>query len=447
MLGYLIRKEMLDQILSLRFLILSAIGTLVILLSLYSGYIHYQNRLSDYRVAQAATEDRIREINVAENWSEFVAKGYEEHIPPTPMSIFIRGLELNLGRSIANTFTRRLSRSPAEVKPLLAIFPPLDLGLVVQVVLSLFVLLFTYDAICGEKEVGTLRLMASFSVPRHRLLLGKFIGALLPTLSAFGLPLLLGIAVVLLMPEVQFTNAELHRLGFILASFGLYLTVFTCAGLLASCLTHRAPTSFVLLLGFWVATVVVLPRLSLIGAESIRPAPSVYELEAEKGAISKSIWEEVRRARYKWRDEYNASSEKKWRQTPEGQEAERLHYRGLRHDLWLVPTRLEYERLEQAFRNRYNARLELAVVLARFSPAFAVNNATVRLARTGLDRQQRFRAAYEPYYREHYTWFIDSVDDDRLRQINPARYGKFKWDISNINGSDTFYKLLIFNRL
>jgi ABC-type transport system involved in multi-copper enzyme maturation permease subunit len=179
-------------------------------------------------------------------WSEYVVKGYREHKPPTSMSIFIRGLEPTLGRSIDNTMgiiTQRLNRSPVEVNPFLGIFPPLDLGLVVQIVLGLFVLLLTYDSICGEKEAGTLRLYASFPVPRHRLLLGKLLGALIPTWIGFGLPLLLGIAVVLLLPDVQFTRPELNRLGLILVAFGLYLTVLTCVGLLASCLTHRAPTS------------------------------------------------------------------------------------------------------------------------------------------------------------------------------------------------------------
>ena len=107
---------------------------------------------------------------------------------------------------------QRLRRSPVEAEPLLGAFPPLDLGLVVQVVLSLFVLLFTYDAVCGDKEGGTLSLVASFAVPRHRLLVGKFFGALIPTLTAFGLPLLLGVSVMGLMPEVK-VDDEATRFG------------------------------------------------------------------------------------------------------------------------------------------------------------------------------------------------------------------------------------------
>ncbi len=432
MLAHLIRKELLDHISSLRFLILSAIGTLVIWLSLYSGYLYYQNSLKDYRLAQAATANRIREIDAAENYSEFVAQGYLEHKPPAVMGIFIRGLDPVLGRSIPNTFNRRSVRSWMEVKPLLAVFPPLDLGLVIQAVLSLFVLLFTYDAVCGEKEAGTLRLNTSFSVPRHRLLLGKVFGVLLPTLSAFGLPLLLGIAVILVMPDVRFTGSELQRLGLVMAAFGVYLTVFVCAGLLASCMTQRASTSFVILLGFWVTTVVVLPRLSLIVADSVRPASSIHELEADKEAITKANVQRWREARRAWSDAYLKSKGEEWWQSREGQELQRLHYRKTRQEALFEITQVAYERLEEAFRNRYQARLNLAVALARFSPAFAFNSATVRLAGTGMDRQARFLSVYDQYYAQHRTWYVDAVDGSHLKRINPDKYGEYTWDLSDM---------------
>ena len=53
MLAHLIRKEILDHLLSLRFLILSALAGLIIWLSLYSGYGYYRDCLRDYRLAQA----------------------------------------------------------------------------------------------------------------------------------------------------------------------------------------------------------------------------------------------------------------------------------------------------------------------------------------------------------------------------------------------------------
>lgn len=439
MLGHLVRKEILDQILSLRFLILSGIGALIIWLSLYDGYAYYQARLKDYRLAQAATEQRMQQIAAAEGlvrepWYELNNFGFSESKAPTVMSVFIRGLEPTLGRSISNVSVpqaQRLRKSPVETEPILGIFPALDLGLVVQVVLSLFVLLLAYDAVCGEKEGGALRLTASFPVPRHRILLGKFLGVFLPALTAFGLPTLIGITVVLQMPDVQIAGPEWVRLSFILVAFGLYLAAFACAGLLASCLTHRSATSFVLLLTFWVATVVVAPRLSLIVATGIRPAPSIHEHQAKAKAISLQDLSKWRELRTRWQQEHAQPGQEFWR-TPEGQEAERLNYMKTRKEVY-GKSDPELARLDEAFRNRYNARMNLGVILARLSPAFAFKNAAIRLAGTGIDRHQRFERAFTGNYVERYqNWFDKTSDLDILRRIHPAKYGKREWQISDM---------------
>ncbi|OGG56123.1 MAG: hypothetical protein A3F84_28715 [Candidatus Handelsmanbacteria bacterium RIFCSPLOWO2_12_FULL_64_10] len=438
MLGHLIRKEILDHLLSLRFLILSGIGALIIWLSLYDGYIYYQDRLEDYRLAQAATEQRIRQITasdglVREPWYELNCFGFHEHKPPTPMSIFVRGLDPTLGHSISNTNTRaqRLRRSPAEMEWFLGIFPPLDLGLVVQVVLSLFVLLLTYDAVCGEKEAGTLRLTASFSMPRHRLLIGKCLGVLIPTLAAFGLPFMIGIVVVLMTPEAQITGTEWTRLWVVLIAFGLYLVTFTCAGLLSSCLTHRSATSFVLLLTFWVGAVVVLPRLSLIAADGFRPAPSIHEYQARKNAVYKQYLVKWREVRKQWQQEHSQPGREWWR-TPEGREANQFYYIKTRDEMLRRQGQSELAHIDEDFRNRYNARLSLSVTLARLSPAFVLKNAVVRLTGTGIDRHQRFEGAFEVNNRERGVWEDKASDLSNLRWVYPEKYGKPRWDISDM---------------
>ena len=63
-------------------------------------------------------------------------------------------------------------------EPLLAIFRFLDLEFLFQVVLTLFVVVFAFDAVSGEKERGTLRLALAGAVPRLTLVLGKLGGTL-----------------------------------------------------------------------------------------------------------------------------------------------------------------------------------------------------------------------------------------------------------------------------
>ena len=436
MLGNLIRKEILDQIVSARFLILSAIGALVIWLSLFSGCIYYQARLEDYRLAQAAARERVRQLMAADELDPFnpwreLRRPQLITRPPTAMSIFVRGLDPGLGRSLPAFGIREGAKlSPAAVEPRLGYFPPLDLGFTVRVVLSLFVLLFTFDAVCGEKEAGRLSLISSFPVPKDRLLLGKLIGALVPTLAAYGIPLLLGLAVVLMLPDVALTGTELLRLFCMFAAFAVYLAAFICVGLFASSVTHRTATSFVLLLSFWAIGVIIVPRVSLIAAEGIRPAPSVQEYQAEKTLVAKLRLEKHRELRGKWEEGRTRPGEEYWR-TPEGREAFYVYYDSARviADRHVEPRQ---KRLDEAFHNRYEARASLAVSLARFSPAFALRNAVLLLTGTGLGRQQRFDADYDRYFERRRAWYRQASILFFLRRMHPAKYGEPRWDIADM---------------
>ena len=442
MINHLLRKEILDQFLSLRFLILAALAWLVVGVGFYDGIAHYRSSVNAYREAQTATEERIQQLRDADGrisptrwyYAELFGQGYLAHKPPSAMSLFVRGLAPVLGRTlrVKGGFTeRRLTRSPVAEAPILEFFPSMDLGLVVQVVLSLFVVLLTYDAICGEKETGTLRLIASFPVPRDQILLAKLTGALAAVLTAFGLPLLLGVAVVLALPDVNLTGSELIRLGMIAAVTGVYLATFTCAGLLVSALTHRTATSFVLLLTFWVAAVVVVPRLSLIVADAALPAPSAAEFEGRKRVV---YWEEdrARLARcIAWARDYEGATGRSHWVSPEGREAWYFMLQETKQQQRETAVS-QRSRLEEAFRNRYDAWLGLAATMARFSPAFALSNASIRLAGTGMDRHKRFLRFCGAFLDRQHMWTHKTFLRGGLQRDHPGKYGAYRWDISDM---------------
>ena len=63
--------------------------------------------------------------------------------------------------------------------PLLNLFTSIDIVFIFEVVLSLIALIFAYDAIAGERERGTLRLVVTHPVRRGQILLAKYISAML----------------------------------------------------------------------------------------------------------------------------------------------------------------------------------------------------------------------------------------------------------------------------
>lgn len=134
----------------------------------------------------------------------------------------------------------------------------------------------------------------------------------------------------------------------------------------------------------------------------------------------------------RWRENYKETTGKDFWETPEGREAFALYFAQTREDGW-QRSRPAEDRLGEAFRNRYNARLNLAVALARLSPAFAFRNATVRLSGTGIDPYRRFQEAFEVFRRQsHQRWVADAKNQDWLKRANPEKYGERKWDVSGL---------------
>ena len=91
--------------------------------------------------------------------------------PPQPLGFFVRGLEDDLPTQVHTSLwmSRRINESYYS-NPLFSLFATPDYSYIVNIVVSLLALLFVFDAVCGEKERGTLKLMLAHSVPRDLVL-------------------------------------------------------------------------------------------------------------------------------------------------------------------------------------------------------------------------------------------------------------------------------------
>ena len=74
-------------------------------------------------------------------------------------------------------------------------------------------LLFTFDAFIGEKERGTLKLVMAQSLPRHTLLLGKFLGAMLAIAIVVSLAIVVNLIIVLALSKVNLGLVEAGAIG------------------------------------------------------------------------------------------------------------------------------------------------------------------------------------------------------------------------------------------
>ena len=275
MLRDIIKKEILDNITSPKFVFTFLLCTVLILLSVTTGVANYGADKKEYAAAVALNK---KNLESQPNYTSLAGIGIKINKPPQVLGTIVSGVQEDVGRVAPVNIASdpNLVESKYGSNPVFAVFGSLDLMFIVKIVLSLFAILFTYDTIVGEKEKGTLKLALSNDVPRDRLILGKAIGGYISLLMPLLIPLVLSLIILVVAPNLALSGADWSRLFIIFLMFFLYLSVFFSLGLFISARTSRSSTSFLVLLFLWVVFVMVIPKAAVITAGQIKPIPSVH---------------------------------------------------------------------------------------------------------------------------------------------------------------------------
>ena len=189
----LIQKEMMHHILSVRFVALLLMCLLLIPLTLSINYRSYRQDLVDYQeaVKLANIEEKTMNPKMPLEPEVEVSKLI---LKPTPLSVFANGLEDSLPSYLGMTRNGITPGIPSTFSaPLSELLGHLDFLFVVSTVFSLLALLFTFDVVAGEREIGTIRITLSNAVPRDLFLWGKLIGGYLVFVVPFLVSFLFGL--------------------------------------------------------------------------------------------------------------------------------------------------------------------------------------------------------------------------------------------------------------
>ena len=388
----LLQKELLHHLLDHRFVATFALCGLLSVLSVYVGTQNHLLQLRDHNGVSEANRNALQVTLKNKSLHQFVWVGYDHNPPPEVLSPLVHGLSGTLGREAHVYFQHpvEFEFSLFETDPIHGIFGVLDFAYVVRVVLSLAILLFTFDAVCGEKEAGTLRLYASFPVRRSSLAAAKLMGSTLAVTVPFAFAYLLACAVLALSPGMGLGSQDWIRVFLLMGIFALYLAVFAAFGIWVSSLTHRRVTSFLILLGLWTVWLFVIPNMAVRVARILSPAESLYSTERKAQSHRWEIQEKRRsETRAYWErqgvEDWDALSEARQQAIRDGQRRT--------NEKWDAALYPQLTSLKSGQRNQVRRQWRLAALLASASPVGAATLASIDLARTGIAHHERMEDA------------------------------------------------------
>ena len=262
----------------------------------------------------------------------------------------------------------------------------IDWVFIITHLLSFIPLLFTFDAISGERERGTLRLCFANSISRSALLIGKFLGSLITVLITFYFAVLFNLIIISTESSTQLGTADWGRLGFIILIASCYTGIFTAVGLIVSAMTRESRLSLVMLLLIWVTLVVFIPStLSTLSSKWMPPVQSHYQFKTAKDAAIDQLKSNIRSQQETLKARQLKSAD------PSPENAEEINLSEL--EIWqdFVKKDVEIqERLNRQHLAAQSAQVIRARQITRCSPAAVVQYALESMAGRGFNRHLQF---------------------------------------------------------
>ncbi|RKU20257.1 hypothetical protein C6500_09140 [Candidatus Poribacteria bacterium] len=282
----------------------------------------------------------------------------------------------------------------------------------IGIFMSFFVILFTFDAVAGERAQGTLSLMMSNQISRAQMLLAKYLGAFFTLMVPLTIGILMNLLVIYLSGNISFDSSDWFRIFGMVGLFTLHISIFIFLGLFFSSRVSNAITSLVWLLLTWVCLAFIFPSLIGLFVGTLDPIPSIEIVSSRKRAQLANIEDEFRPTEFLETTKLseapsvdNPSATRRW-----------ATYFTRRYE---TKTRITDQHVDQQLR-----QVQLARELTQISPIVCFQYAMEGLANTGIVSYMNFVKQVRRY-RQTFIDFIkteDRGDPDSLH-IYPVREG------------------------
>jgi ABC-type transport system involved in multi-copper enzyme maturation permease subunit len=269
-----------------------------------------------------------------------------------------------------------------------SIFPVPDTVYLVTTIGALLSIFLSFDAVCREREEGTLKLLFANPVRRGTVVLAKWLAALL----SVGLPLVVATLVVVVYVvcsgALVLTVDPLWRWAMLTFLGLLYLAFFCAVGVLISTVVSTRRVSLLLGLAVWLLLVLVAPGIAAVAVRRAVPMPAKPRV--------KILWQE-------YSDAIRGTSNGPLLDYVEG----------------VVPEEQENLRLIQVQERKAEEQRELFKVIARTTPTASYVLAGAELAGAGSTYYDAFCRADQRLANEFQTFVLEHRQEAKAGALTP----------------------------
>ncbi len=421
MLMTLIQKEIMHHILSVRFGALLLMCVLLIPLTLSINYQAYNKKRIDYQESIKGSQTAAEENPPsAYDPNTDVSKLF---LKPTPLSTFANGLEAALPTYLGMTRNGVQQGSTGLAQASVAyVLGTLDFLFIVGTVFSLLALLFTFDAVAGEREAGTLRINLSTSLPRDVFLWGKLIGGYIVFVVPFLVSLLLGLLFITWQgfPLGEFEVAAPVCCLTIISL--LYIAVFFAIGVFISTYLDNAKTALIVAFTFWVFVVLIAPRGAFVLAKLVAPTRTQQAVYMQKTTLRNNLTSDK---------EDKISKRMIETMAVEGRVDLTLSDQTTQRSLDALRKPIEEEfrmnfqnqsaKIDREYQREKDRQERVGEMLSRVSPISSLTYIAIDLMQTGKLKRDRYFQNGERYHEQlEHTYFRDFSDGEFTQLLQLA---------------------------
>jgi ABC-type transport system involved in multi-copper enzyme maturation permease subunit len=265
----------------------------IVLLMFAASSVTYINEhgenLKKYHEIAAHAEQWLR--SNASNASNVAINVQDYRLPPRDNSFISDCGESGMPNTLAySAFEKLWFRSNINVEnPLIPLSDRVDWGFILTVLFSFLAIIFSFDALSGEKERHTLVYCLSNPVKRSHILLAKYIAinALLIACALVGI--LLALLVLVLSPSVSISAETISETGLFLLFVIFFTGSMSALGLFSSVTCHHSNTSLLLSVSLWLVFMIAIPSLAQLLGTTIWPVEKKHVMDAKSNAKAKEI--------------------------------------------------------------------------------------------------------------------------------------------------------------